>query len=876
MKPFRSSCLFAMLICFILGGVEMASGTEEQIKKVQHVLLLNSYHQNMTWVSDIVRGVSDAMQAGKNNLSLHIENMDSKMFFSSEYFEVYREYLRVKYRNIQLSLILSSDNNAYDFLRVQRDTLFPGVPVSFCGVNNFHASQLSGLEKFTGVAEIFSSLDTVELALKNHPEATELFVINDYLKTGRAWSKDIDIELQSLSRKVRIRHSGDLSFAALQKEIANLPSSAVILLGVYFADKDGLYLTYERIGALLSAVSKVPVYCLLEFNIGNGVVGGRVISGYFQGKRMAEIGFIILNGEDPASIPVKTEGSNRYVFDYRQLERFGLKEYSLPANSHIVNRPYSFYQEYRAQVWMIVCFIITLLVTIFILLVNTERRKRAEVALLGSEKRFRQIANATWEAIVVHDKGYFFHGNDPFYALFRYTASELAGKQILPMIIVADQIHVVTKRIDSGDLEAYETIARDKYGHTFPVEIRVREMEYEGRDVRMAAIRDLTGRKKMEQQISESQKLEAVGILAGGIAHDFNNILSAIIGYTELSLMSVDDTIKVRKNLGEMLKAGNRAKDLVQQILTFARKSSDQKEPVQVSLVIVEALKLLRATLPASITIEQKINSNANVFGDTTQIHQVVMNLCTNAGRAMKDGGQLTVTLSEVDLDQHFILNHFGATAGRHLQLTVSDTGVGIPQELLSQIFDPFFTTRAHGEGTGLGLSVVHGIIKDSHGIITVSSEPGKGCEFDIFLPIVDSELSDLVRIDRNLPHGNERILLVDDEEVLVSMTNDILTNLGYSVLCFTESTKAIEAFSSDPDSFDLVISDMTMPVMTGDKLASEILAIRSDTPIILTTGYTEHVTETEALERGIKRFVLKPVSLSRLAVTIREVLEGR
>lgn len=847
----------------------------ESLDANRNILLLNSYNQKMSWVEDVVQGVEDILNPEQNNLTLHIENMDSKVFFSADYFESFRNYLQVKYQNTSFSLILLSDNNAYDFIRAHRKTLFPGVPVSFCGVNDFEQNQLTGHQDFTGVAELFSARQTVDLALKIHPDTTELFIINDYLKTGRAWAKDIDEDLQGLSDTLRIRHSDNLSFAELQDEISNLGPTTLVLLGVFFADKDGLYYTYERTGELLSMVSNVPIYCLLEFNIGSGIVGGHVISGYYQGKTMAEVGQRILTGEDADSIPVILRGSNKYIFDYNQLARFGIDENLLPENSVVINRPFSFYQAYKIEVWIVLFFICVLLLTIIGLNINIIRRKRAEKALQGSEIRFRQLANATWEAIIVHSKGIFFHGNDPFYSLFGYQKGELDNKQILPIILAPESVEDVAKRIEQGILEPYETVAVRKNGENFPVEIRVREMEYGGKDVRMAAIRDLSGRKRMEQRLAQSQKLEAIGTLAGGIAHDFNNILSAIIGYCELASLEATAGTKIKKYLGEMHKAGNRAKELVQQILTFARKSIDEKEAIQVSQVVAEALKLLRASLPTSISIQQKINSDAQVLGETTKIHQVLMNLCTNAGKAMKNGGTLTVSLDEEYLDQDFISRNLGYTTGNHIKLSVKDTGVGIPPEDLTKIFDPFFTTRPKEEGTGLGLSVVHGIVRDCHGFITVWSEPGKGCEFSVYIPVAHVIAPHHANLNDELPRGNERILLVDDETMLVNMMHDLLQKLGYEVTGYTSAIEALHAFSKNPDKFDLVISDMTMPVMSGDTLAAELLAIRADIPIILNTGFTDKITEDEALEKGIKRFIMKPVEINKLAPAIREVLAG-
>jgi len=858
----------------LLAGLEAPAYAQKSLSQTKHVLLLNSYNQQMTWVIDIVQGVKDVLHPDKNNLTIHIENMDSKVFHSPEYFNIFREYLQVKYQNTHFSLILSSDNNAYDFLRNHRDKLFPDVPVVFCGVNNFNVKQLTDLKGFTGVAELFSARETVELALRLHPDTTELFVINDYLKTGRAWALDIDRDLQGLPDKVKIRHADDLPIEDLMSEISTLGPKTVVLLGVYFSDRDGKYFTYERVGAMLSEASNVPVYCLLEFNIGKGVIGGQVISGYSQGKAMARIGMDILNGTDPESIPVATRGNNRAVFDYNQLIKFNIKESLLPQERDIVNQPASFYQEYKVQIWTVIGFIVVLIVTILTLAVNIIRRMKAETALRASEERFRQLANASWEAIVIHEKGVFSRANTTFFDMFGFTDRELKGKQSIPLLFAPDSANEVMGKMEAGNLEPYEAIGRHKDGTLFPIEVRVKVMEYAEKDVRMAAIRDLSERKQMEEKLVQSQKLEAVGTLAGGIAHDFNNILSAIIGYSELTLMELPGNSRTSHNINEILRAGNRAKNLVQQILTFAHKGREEKSPERLDFIVEEALQLLRASLPTSIEIKKKLQSNAKIMCDTTQIHQIMMNLCANARKAMQNGGVLSVTLNEIDLDKEFVDLHPEIDIGTYLKLTISDNGTGIPAEIKSKIFDPFFTTQSKGEGTGLGLSVVHGIVQDCQGTINLTSQLGCGSTFDIYLPVIDTEAETSVTEEEILTGGSERILFVDDEKPLTDLAENMLSNLGYKVVCYNNGNDAINAFSEAPDEFDLIITDMTMPKMNGNRLATKILNICPDKPIILCTGYSDQITEEDAIKLGIKSFVKKPVVMSKLAKIIRKVLE--
>jgi PAS domain S-box-containing protein len=864
--------LLTTVLCLFIS--QAGAAIEKNPLKTKHILLLNSYHQRMTWVKDIVRGVEDILQPEKNGLSLHVENMDSKKHHSPEYYDIFYNYLKIKYKNTKFSLILSSDNNSYNFLRKHRDILFPGVPVSFCGVNGFSYEQIAELPDFTGVAEIVSARETVEMALQLHPDASRIFVINDYLVTGRAWTHDISRQLRHISPDITIEYSDNLPINLLMRKIAGLTSDTLILLGSYFSDRDGNYFTYERIGEMLSRSSKVPIYCLLQFNIGKGVIGGKVISGYFQGRAMAGVGRKILSGLGAQSIPVIEKGSNKTIFNYHQLKRFNLKTSSLPPEAIIINRPYSFYDAYKIQIQVVIVSIIVLLLTILTLVFNIKKRTAAEKALRLSEERFRQLANAGWEAISIHENGVLLQANELFFDLFGYTRQEFINKQIMDLIFTPECLEIVKDKIQKKDLTPYEVTGKHKNGTLFPMEIRVREMTHESKNIRMAAIRDLTERKAMEERLSQSLKLEAIGTLAGGIAHDFNNILSAILGYSELTLLHLPDSSPAKKHLKKVLDAGNRAKSLVQQILTFARESKEEQQPVQVSLVVNEALKLLRASLPASIEIKKKIYSDSLIQGDATQIHQIVMNLCTNAGKAMANGGILNVSLTETVPDDTLAAQYPELEKKLYLKLSVGDTGSGIAPEIKNRIFDPFFTTRNKESGTGLGLSVVHGIVKNCNGVITVSSELHCGSTFNIYLPVIQDELKQVNHTPLEPRRGTEHIMFIDDESSLVEIAETFLKKLGYRVTGFTNSVQAVQTFAASPGNFDMVVTDMTMPRMTGDNLAREMLAIKPTIPIIICTGFSQQLNAEEARKIGIKTFLMKPVSLETLTCTIGDILD--
>jgi CheY-like chemotaxis protein len=372
--------------------------------------------------------------------------------------------------------------------------------------------------------------------------------------------------------------------------------------------------------------------------------------------------------------------------------------------------------------------------------------------------------------------------------------------------------------------------------------------------------------------------MEAIGTLAGGIAHDFNNILSAIIGYAELAHMKSSDK-SVQDHLEQVLKAGERAKNLVRQILSFSRcTGQEEQQLLDPASIFKEGLKLLRAFLPTTIEIRQNMQSGVRVMADPTQLHQVLMNLCTNAGHVMCDtGGVLTVELETVELDAGAIATHPNFKPGKYAQVRVGDTGSGIPPDVIDKIFNPFFTTKPHGEGTGLGLSVVHGIMKSHGGHITVASEIGKGTTFTMLLPFHDSVAETAPSVQEEVtPRGTERVLLVEDELSIAQMEKMMLEMLGYTVSMYTASIDGLDAFKHAPESFDIVVTDLTMPRMTGTEMVGLIRQVRPGMPVVVCTGYRNTVDEHVGDEDPRCRYVQKPTSMHDLGCAVRWVLDDK
>ena len=405
-----------------------------------------------------------------------------------------------------------------------------------------------------------------------------------------------------------------------------------------------------------------------------------------------------------------------------------------------------------------------------------------------------------------------------------------------------------------------------------------------GENFILAVIKDITEKKeaeketkKLEKQLRQAQKMEAIGTLAGGIAHDFNNILGAILGYTELTFLDVSEGSSSHRSLKRVITACHRAKDLVNQILTFSRQKEQEKKPVKIKLILKEILHLLRASLPSTIDFRASYKKNsAMIMADPTQIHQILMNLCTNAGHSMKDrGGILYVTLEDVEITEEDLSLSQKIAPGPYVKLKVKDSGTGMEKEVMDRIFEPYFTTKEKGEGTGLGLSVVHGIVNSYGGCITVSSEPQRGTTFEVYFPAITENLEEEKTLKISLPGGNETIFFIDDEEDIALSARLILERAGYKVITENESLKALEIFSSESKKFDLVMTDQTMPKMTGLELTEKLLNIRPDIPVILCSGYSDEVPAKMVQKLGIKDFLLKPVDMEVLVNSVRRVLDG-
>lgn len=525
--------------------------------------------------------------------------------------------------------------------------------------------------------------------------------------------------------------------------------------------------------------------------------------------------------------------------------------------------------------------------TTIVILNDVTERKRSEKKLKETNRFLRNILDSSSSISIMStdlDQNILFW-NKGAENIFGYKSEEIVGIKKTDILYPGEEEKALVEDIRSLIRQNKKAITCEirevaKDGRKLWINLNLTpRFDEKGNVIGILGIgEDITERKRLQNQLGQDEKMKAIGTLAGGVAHDFNNILAAIIGFTEIAALQIPEESKAKESLKQVLDAGRRARDLVKQILAFSRKGEQERIPIEITPIVKETLKLLRSSVPTTVEIRQDIERDpAIVEADPTQIQQILMNLCANASHAMSErGGVLEVGIQNVqvrDWDSEF--GRLDMSPGNYVRLAVSDTGQGMTPEVLERAFEPYYTTKERGEGTGLGLSVVHGIVKSYGGTITAYSEPGKGSTFHVYFPVIEKkgEIPETEEV-APIPTGNERILFIDDEFPLVDLGKQMLEKLGYEVTIRTSSIEALKLFKVKPSEFDLVITDMTMPNMTGEKLAVELMKIRSDTPVIICTGYSRYISEKKAKDMGVRAFVMKPLMMRDLARTVRKVLD--
>ncbi len=860
------------------------------------VLILNSYHPGYSWSDNEMAGLVETFRHRAPYLEPIIEYLDCKRFPGMEHFPRLIDLFRAKYAGKEIALVVAADNPALEFALDHRADLFPNVPIVFGGINGFDPTRLEGHRDVTGVAEILDAGRTLDLALRLHPGTREVLVVHDYSITGLSSRRETAAQLARMARHVRIRFAPNLAMDELLHTLEMLASDTIVLAISFSMDRDGTIFDHRRIASLLGRHAPVPVYVVHAERVGYGVVGGRVVGGEAQGVRMAQMALDILGGTPVASLPVDLSGSTFWLFDHLVLRRFGIDPSRLPPDSIILNRPQSMLETHREFVIGTAAVIALLMLGILLLGLTIVGRKMAEDALGRSERRFRKLFETAVDLVfVLGADGTILQANLQAESCLGMPAGGLVGRSLAtfvgpdrgPESAGGDPGRTVQERLLASltaGRTVLETTLRRQDGSEIPVEMVCSPLDLGDGPALLVTAHDLTARRQAEriqqrlhEELAQAQKMESIGFLAGGIAHDFNNILTSIIGYAELAAKQLPEGAPARRYLVNIKTAGEKAALLTRQLLAFSRKQALQVRPLDLREVVRGLHGIFRRLLREDIDLQMiEEGPMKNVRADHNQVEQILMNLVVNARDAMPNGGRLTIAtrlqnvspgqVSELGLDQ----------PGEYVVISVTDTGVGIPPEIRGKIFEPFFTTKETGKGTGLGLAMVYGIVKQHGGHVRFTSEPGQGTTFDVFFPVTEEAVPGPMAVPADALRGQGTILVVDDEPTIGNLIRDTLQPLGYQLLVATTVQEALDLSARHAGSIDVLLTDVIMPGMNGKQLAEALKGSRPEMKVIFMSGYTEDIFSQQGLtpEQGI--LLHKPLTPQDLAAHVAAVLQGK
>ena len=848
----------------------------------REILIIHSYQVDYVWTREIMNGIMSELDHLAEPLFLHIEFMESKYLYDENIERGFTELYRAKYKDRNIALIICSDENAFHFLRAKRDELFPNAPVVFCGVNEFRPWMLDGHTGFTGVVEDNDMARNLELAMQFHPGTKHVYVIGDETITMHLVKQHM--------RDLAPRFAGILDFTFLPDDplnkltsvVKDLPEGSIIYYLALHKDNQGGVYNAEEVLDHLSRASTAPIYGNRTFLWGHGLIGGLLCDGFEQGRVAGNMAVRILGGASPDDIPVVLDSPNIYRFDYAALNRFQIDRGMLPPNSEVVNVPDPFYHLNKQAFWTLIFGMAGLAGFTLLLVAGIIKRRRIENALVqseeelrGAEEKYRSIfENSALGIFRSTLDGRYLDANPAMAALMGFPSPaemiESVGDLFTELYADPGRAPEIKRLIEQSLVPFhFENRYRRKDGRIITANVSIRPVrDKRGQVVSIEGfMEDATEKIDLERALVQSQKMEAMGTLAGGIAHDFNNILTSVINSIELALPETPEASPGRRDLSRALAASRRGGDLVKQILSFSRADKEEFSPVDLAAVISDTLHMLEASLPRNIRATARIGvPEALILGNPTRIQQVLMNLCANAFQAMREtGGRLDIELSEEE--QPSLPQAVQAPAG-FLKIAVTDTGPGIPPEVADKIFDPFFTTKPKGEGTGLGLSVAHGIIKTHGGMIGLDNVPGEGARFVIYLPKAGGTKGQSVPEESGGDRGCGTVLYVEDDPDQVFTIPRVIESLGYTVIAQRDPREALNIFSQRPEYFTALVTDFDMPGLNGVELAREILAKRPHLPVILATGRR---AEAEAAMGGTRLIVLaKPFNRGELARALR------
>jgi PAS domain S-box-containing protein len=867
-----------LLVAILLAAPLAAESPQRQ----RHILLLNSYHQGFKWTDDEVRGVLSGFAHQSETPKVYIEYMGSKWNADPAYLDQLRHTYRQKYAAIPFDVVIATDNDAFDFLRAHRDEIFGRVPTVFCGVNFFQPNALDGIDLCTGTSETVDFKANLDLLLRLHPAVKRIALITDTSVTGQHILREARTFIPSYEQRLSFVFFNDLPVEDLLTELARLSDDTLVLYTIFFRDNANRVFEYDESIALISQASRAPVYGTWDFSLGHGIVGGKLTTGFDQGRVAAELAGRILRGEQPANIPVVMENPSRFMFDYSQLQRRGIDLKDLPEGSTIINRPSSSYTIPKNVVWTFGASVFLLAGFLAAYMSNLRQREQARQQLKKSEAQYHSLVdnlNVGVYRISGGPEGRFLQANPAMVKLFGFDSLDdfLRTPATALYQDSAERAVVVNQLEQEGALRDIKLRMKRQDGTPIWVSCSAKAVHEENGIVRWVdgVLEDITERTLLEEQLRQSQKMESLGTLAGGIAHDFNNILMVISGYCTLLKNKIGGDPECDRHLNPILSSTEKAAQLTQSLLAFSRKQVINPKPVDLNEVVDGMGQLLRRLIGEDIELlTHREAQRLTVMADRSQMEQILLNLVANARDAMPGGGTISIATAMVTLSQReMLLKHQFKKPGKYAVLSVSDTGSGMDAATLQRIFEPFYSTKPVGQGTGLGLAIVHGIVKQHDGDIGVYSEPGKGTTFKIHLPLLhDPQENDETTTLPEAVGGTETIILGEDDEQVRQWLTDVLTQAGYTVIEAGNGEELVDRFR-EAAQVDLVVLDVVMPKKNGREALDEIKTTRPDIKALFISGYTADIIHRKGILDQSLNFLSKPITREVLLHKIREVL---
>lgn len=874
------TCCFILLLLLVLCPWTSPAAQGESDKKT--ILYINSYHDGYQWSDTILEGIRTELELSTFNIELQVEYMDAKKYNIAPVIDSLLELYKEKFAEENFDVVIVSDDDAFNFSLKYRDQLFPEVPIVFCGVNDLSSEDLQS-GNLTGVVEAFDLAGTLDIALKLHPQRRHMIVVGDTSTAGLAIRHQIEELLPAYPEKLEVSYWTQLSLEEVQQRVGTLPDDVFLFFIPYYQQIGNRFYSAEEVMEAIYRYSRVPLYTTWEFLLGHGAVGGNMISGLEHGRQATLMALGILNGERADSIPVSLRPDGVYLFDFKVMQQLQIDEDLLPEGSIVINAPKAFYELPRELFWAIIISCVLLLLTVFFLGINMIVRRQVE-RRMKEQLTFQETLIDTIPQLVSwkDSRGRYVGANRTFASFFGLgEVGEVVNKTTSDVVTDENYVKWSTSAdtaVVSG-IEAFRKVRRKIVNPDSQESwLEVNKVPLRDQHGRISGIlttaENITREWNLEKQLLQSQKMEAIGTLAGGIAHDFNNILTSIVNSTELAIGDVPSDSQTEQDLERVLKAAHRGGRVVKQITAFSRPTQEGFRSTDCAAVISEVIHLMEVSLPSNIVIESYISPSIQpIHADPTQIHQALMNLCTNAFHSLREqGGVLQIRLEETSLLKEET-DYLELKPGPYIKMTVADNGPGISPDIIDKIFDPFFSSKDKAEGTGLGLSVVHGIVKGHGGGIRVRSEPGHETVFELFLPKI-TPIEERV-ITENLVNGGRegRILFVEDDLDQLQSTPRLLQTLGFQVEPVAESEQAIALIAADPQRFDLLITDYDMPALNGVELIKAIRKWAPYLPVLMVSGREEAVSAAAGLS-GDVAVVIKPYDKAELESKIQLILQ--